>query len=248
MAASELAACPRRFVRLLGLNSSRWPRSISEDRLLSDHIIPSTELDPLPVSAADRRDFETILATTESQVVLSRSRRDSDGRLLGRSALLQGQPVETYVRRNAVPIHAMSETDRLLARPEEFAVVPQAIAAVTCWRDWHRQNVTAHDGLVRPNHPLLLFILDRTQSASSLRRLLRNPLGYAWQYGLRWRAPESSADPLVLDALGIGDLVHLTLNRALRVIEAEGGLATADAAQIPKRRGSGKPRRPCRQV
>jgi len=232
MAASELAACPRRFVRLLGLNSSRWPRSISEDRLLSDHIIPSTELDPLPVSAADRRDFETILSTTESQVVLSRSRRDSDGRLLGRSALLQGQPVETYVRRNAVPIHAMSETDRLLARPEEFAVVPQAIAAVTCWRDWHRQNVTAHDGLVRPNHPLLLFILDRTQSASSLRRLLRNPLGYAWQYGLRWRAPESSADPLVLDALGIGDLVHLTLNRALRVLESEGGLATAEAAQI----------------
>ena len=35
MPASALAASPRRFVRLLGLNSSRWPRGISEDRLLS---------------------------------------------------------------------------------------------------------------------------------------------------------------------------------------------------------------------
>jgi hypothetical protein len=85
MPASALAASPRRFVRLLGLNSSRWPRGISEDRLLSDHIIPTAELDPLPVGTADRRDFATILATSERQVVLSRARRDSDGRLLGRS-------------------------------------------------------------------------------------------------------------------------------------------------------------------
>jgi len=177
MPASALAASPRRFVRLLGLNSSRWPRGISEDRLLSDHIIPIAELDPLPVAAADRRDFETILATTDRQIVLSRSRRDSDGRLLGRSALLPGRQNETYVRRNAVPRHAMSETDRLLARPDEFVAMPQAVSAVTCWRNWHRQDVTPHDGIVRQNHPLLLAILERTQSASSLRRLLRNPLG-----------------------------------------------------------------------
>ncbi len=67
MPASALAASPRRYVRLLGLNSSRWPRGISEDRLLSEHIIPTAELDPLPVGAADRRDFETILVTTERQ-------------------------------------------------------------------------------------------------------------------------------------------------------------------------------------
>jgi hypothetical protein len=50
MPASALAASPRRFVRLLGLNSSRWPRGIAEDRLIPDHIIPTAELDPLPVS------------------------------------------------------------------------------------------------------------------------------------------------------------------------------------------------------
>ena len=129
MPASALAASPRRFVRLLGLNSSRWPRGISEDRLLSDHIISTAELDPLPVGAADRRDFATILATTERQVVLSRARRDSDGRLLGRSTLLQGQPDEIYLRRNGVPDHAFSETDRLMARPQEFRALPQALTA-----------------------------------------------------------------------------------------------------------------------
>ena len=232
MPASALAASPRRFVRLLGLNSSRWPRGISEDRLLSDHIISTVELDPLPVGAADRRDFATILATTEGQVVLSRARRDSDGRLLGRSTLQQGHPEEAYLRRNGVPDHAFSETDRLMARPQEFRALPQALTASVCWRDWLREEITAHDGLVRADHPVMRAILSRTQSASSLRQLLRNPLGFVWQYGLRWRAPESGDEPLVLDALAMGDLVHMTLDRALRAVEAGGGFATATAEQI----------------
>jgi hypothetical protein len=208
MPASALAASPRRFVRLLGLNSSRWPRGIAEDRLIPDHIIPTPVLDPLPVNLADRRDFETILATTADTVVLSRARRDSDGRLLGRSPLLAGRGDETYLRRNATPAHAFSETDRLMARPQEFAADPQAVGAQGCWRDWRQAEITPHDGLVRADHPLVLAILGRTQSASSLRRLLRNPLSFVWVYAFGWREPQSSAEPLVLDALGIGDLVH----------------------------------------
>jgi len=227
MPASALAASPRRFVRLLGLNSSRWPRGIAEDRLIPDHIIPTPVLDPLPVNLADRRDFETILATTTDTVVLSRARRDSDGRLLGRSPLLAGHGDEVYLRRNATPAHAFSETDRLMARPQEFAADPQAIGALGCWRDWRQAEITAHDGLVRADHPLVLAILGRTQSASSLRRLLRNPLSFVWVYGFGWREPQSSVEPLVLDALGVGDLVHLVLDRALRDLEAGGGLAAA---------------------
>jgi hypothetical protein len=49
-----------------------------------------------------------------------------------------------------------------------------------------------------------------------------------WVYGFGWREPQSSADPLVLDALGVGDLVHMVLDRALRVLENAGGLASAD--------------------
>lgn len=232
MPASALAASPRRFVRLIGLNSSRWPRGIAEDRLIPDHIIPTAELDPLPVSLADRRDFETILTTTSGEVVLSRARRDSDGRLLGRSPLLAAHGDETYLRRNAVPAHAFSETDRLMARPQEFAADPQALSARACWREWRLADVTPHDGLVRPDHPLILAILARTQSASSLKTLLRSPLGFLWRYAFGWKTPQSSSEPLVLDAIAAGDLVHLVLDRALRNLEAAGGLASADASAI----------------
>lgn len=232
MPASALAASPRRFVRLLGLNSSRWPRGIAEDRLIPDHVIPTPVLDPLPVNLADRRDFETIVATTSNTIVLSRARRDSDGRLLGRSPLLAGHGNETYLRRNAPPGHAFSETDRLMARPQEFSTDPQAASARGCWRDWRQAEITAHDGLVRADHPLVLAVLGRTQSASSLRRLLRNPLSFVWVYAFGWREPQSSAEPLVLDPLGIGDLVHMVLDRALRDLETAGGLASADTATI----------------
>ena len=228
MPASALAASPRRFVRLLGLNSSRWPRGIAEDRLLSDHIVPTSELDPLPVASADRRDFETILRTTETEVVLSRARRDDDGRLLGRSALLLDVlPEESYLRRNAVPAHAFSETDRLMARPGEFRADPQAVSAMGCWHDWHRDEITPHDGLIRADHPAIRATLERIQSASSLRLLLRNPLGFVWRYGLGWHAPESGEEPLMLDPLSMGDLIHRTLERALRRLEADGGLSGA---------------------
>lgn len=231
MPASTLAASPRRYVRLLGLNSSRWPRGISEDRLLSDHIIPTTDLDPLPIGDADRRDFATILATTQCQVVLSFSRRDSDGRRLGRSVLLHDRPSEAYLPRNAVPEHAFSETDRLTARPDEFRTTIQARSALGGWRNWRRKELTPHDGLIRPDHPVLCAIIERTQSASSLRRLLRNPLGFTWRYGLRWRTPESGEDPLVLDALNFGELVHMTLDRALRVLNGQGGLSDTAETQ-----------------
>lgn len=232
MPASALAASPRRFVRLIGLNSSRWPRGIAEDRLIPDHIISTAELDPLPVGLADRRDFETILATTYDQVVLSRARRDSDGRLLGRSSLVAAYGDETYLRRNALPPHAFSETDRLMARPHEFADDPQASGAHACWNDWRLAKVTPHDGLVRPDHPLIVAILARTQSASSLKTLLRSPLGFVWRYAFGWKAPQSRTEPIVLDALAAGDLTHLVLDRALRNLEAEEGLAAANASAI----------------
>src|SRR6185369_3441241 len=214
MPASFLAASPRPFVRLLGLNSSRWPRRISEDRLVSDHIIPRSELDPLPVFEADRRDFQTILNSTDRQVVLSYSRRDSDGRLLGRSGLLQGMPEAQYLRRHRRPEHAFSETDRLVARPSEFREYAQAVSANRCWRNWLLPELTASDGIVRVEHPVALAILSRLQSASSLSLLLRNPLGFVWKYGLGLRAPELAAEPLILEPLAFGNLVHEVLDTA----------------------------------
>jgi RecB family exonuclease len=232
MPASELAASPRRFARLLGLNSLRWPRLGSEDRLLPDHIIPGPLLDPLPLAAADRRDFDTIVRTTDAELVLSLARRDGGSRRLGRSPLLHDRPEARYVRRNAAPEHAMSECDRLLARPHEFAVGSQCASALRCWHDWHRAEITAHDGLIRSGHPLLAAILEQSHSASSLKRLLRNPLGYLWRYGLRWSAPSVAADPLAVDSQDFGTLVHDILNRALRLLEATGSASTAQPVAV----------------
>lgn len=214
--AAHLAASPRRFVRLLGLNSSRWPRRQSEDRLLSDHIVPREQLEPLALSEADRRDFETIFRTTQRQVVLSYSRRDSEGRLLGLSSLLNEMPAPTYLRRHRRADHAFSESDRLAARPGEFSAAAQAASADRCWRGWWQPMLTANDGRIRAEHPLVLAALNRQQSASSLALLLRNPLGFVWNYGMKLAAPDLSEEPLVLDAREFGNLVHAVLDTALQ--------------------------------
>ena len=232
MTANELAAAPRPYVRMLGLNSSKWPRGQSEDRLLSDHVIKTSDLDPLPINAADRRDFETICATTEKELVMSFSRRDSEGRLLGKSPLLPNTPEEIYLQRNNIPAHAMSETDRLLARSDEFSTDRQGRSATACWRAWLSPEVSAYDGLIRSNHPVVEAILKRKQSASSLKRLLRYPISFVWQYGLHLSEPDSAVEPIVLEPNQLGDLIHETLENALTNIQKEGGLARATEQQI----------------
>jgi hypothetical protein len=235
MPASALAASPRRFVRLLGLNSSRWPRGIAEDRLIPDHIIPTPVLDPLPVNLADRRDFETILATT---AIPSFSRAPGATAM---GASWDAAPARRTWRRNLSapqrdagarlqrdrPPHGPAPGVRRRSTSDERAGLLARLAA---------GGDHPHDGLVRADHPLVLAILGRTQSASSLRRLLRNPLSFVWVYAFGWREPQSSAEPLVLDALGIGDLVHMVLDRALRDLEAAGGLA---APTLNHRSGGG---------
>ncbi len=233
MPASALAASPRRFVRLLGLNSSRWPRGIAEDRLIPDHIIPTPILDPLPVNLADRRDFETILATTAGDVVLSRARRDSDGRLLGRSPLLAGHGDETYLRRNAMPAHAFSETDRLMARPAgvrrrsasgqragllaRLAAAPRSPPMTgSCGRIIRSFSPSS----AAPSRPVRCAACCAIRSAScgSMRSDGAN----------RRAAPNRSCST----RSAIGDLVHMVLDRALRDLEAGGGLASADAETV----------------
>jgi RecB family exonuclease len=234
MPASALAASPRPFVRLLGLSSRGWPRQITEDCLLPDHLIPLAELDPLPVSAADRRDFATILATTGSEVVLSRPRRDAEGRLLGRSPLLHPYPAEEYLRRNRLPLHAMGEGDRLFARPDEFSETEQARAALTCWRNWNRAELTPNDGIVRKDHPVIRAILSRRYSATSLQKLLRDPAGFVWKYGLGLRAPDRAEELLVLDANAFGGFLHSVLEQAVTTLEATTRLSEADPDAIER--------------
>jgi len=232
--AAALAAEPRPWVRLVGLTSRAWPRHQTEDALLPNHIVDRALLDPLPVHQADRRDFDTIVKTTTRQVVCSRARRDTQGRINGVSPLYPKAPREIYRQRARVPEHAAGWSDRLFARPGEFEGLPVARSARSCWIDWHTERLTAHDGLMRANHPLVVAALNRRQSATSLAKLLRDPLGYLWSYGFRWQEPDETEEPLQLDALAIGGILHATLERAVSALELAkpGGFGTADDASI----------------
>lgn len=232
MSAIALQAAPRPHVRLLGLNSSAWPRSGGEDALLPDHIVPTRETDPLPVARLDQLCFQAILATTATEVALSWARRGDENRQLARSSLVMTNISETRTHRHDIPMHAFSEADRLLARPDEFAETDQAIAAISAWKNWHKQELTAHDGMIRSDHPVLVNITSRVQSATSLRRLLRNPIAYVWQYGLGMTTPEVGRSGLQLDALQYGDLVHDIVEHTLGLLEASGGLLAASDSQI----------------
>jgi hypothetical protein len=240
MHASALASAPRPYVWLLGLNARTWPRASSEDPLLPDHVIPSSELEPLPVTQADRGAFHAICATTTAALVCCASRRDATGRLLGLSPLIpDGIPTER-LRRARVPNHAMSEQDRLMARPGEFAGTARAQSALGCWEDWRNPQPTAHDGMVRDAHPVLERALRRVHSATSLKALLRNPLGFTWHYALGWREPDLAQEAMDLDGLQFGGLVHTILDLALPGIEAAGGLGRASAAAVASAVAAGR--------
>ena len=232
MHASALATCPRPYVWLLGLNARTWPRASLEDPLLPDHIIPSAELNPLPVTHMDRLAFRAISGTTERELVCSASRRDATGRLMGLSPLLPHDVTVERLRRTRVPEHAMSEQDRMMARPVEFAGTTRARSANGCWQDWNTPLTTPHDGQVRAGHPVLARALGRIHSASSLRMLLRNPLGFTWKYALGWSEPDSAGTSMDLDPMQFGNFVHAVLETALPAIEDAGGIGRASARAI----------------
>jgi len=80
---SHLVGAPRRWVRLLGLTGRYWPRRATENPLLPKHILSRYRLDPDPISERARRAFARITARATGACVLSRSRRDAQGSLLG---------------------------------------------------------------------------------------------------------------------------------------------------------------------
>jgi hypothetical protein len=105
-----------------------------------------------------------------------------------------------------------------------------ARSALSCWVNWHSDRLTAHDGLIRPDHPVVLAALRRQQSATSLVKLLRDPLGYLWRYAFGWTEPSETEDPLLLDALAFGNLLHAALEETVTHLEASGTGAFAAAS------------------
>jgi hypothetical protein len=230
--ASHLAAAPRPWVRLLGMTTRSWPRRAAEDPLIPSHVLSRGILDPDPVTMQDRRAFQIITAHASGGCVLSRSRRNTQGGLLSASPLVPQEAGIRGMKRARIPTHAFSEADRLLARSDEAAKTPALVAANTCWRDWRSPAITAHDGRVRADHPVIARAIDRVQSATSLRLMLRDPLAFVWWYALGWRSVAEDDQPLTLDARAYGELVHDLLKRTVDTLEPRPGYSRAAQHEI----------------
>lgn len=228
---SHLAMSPRPNVRLLGMNSGAWPRTESEDPILPEHVIARRSLEEESLTDRDRRVFGIIKARATGGLWLSRARRNSTGSLQAPSSLWPARS-ERSLARTRVPEHAFSEADRLLSRPAEAGKTSLLISSRQCWKDWQQPELTPHDSPAGAQHPALKRALDRVQSVTSLRRLLRDPIGFVWQYALGWRAPEFEQQPLTLPPSQFGELVHELLRRTVQALEPAPGLARASATQI----------------
>ncbi|MBP0440332.1 PD-(D/E)XK nuclease family protein [Tianweitania sediminis] len=229
--ASQLAACPRPFTRLLGLTSRSWPRSENDDPLLPHHLLDRRRLHPMGVAERDRRHFEIIQAHTSEELVLSRSLRNGKGGVLSTSSLWPS--AEIVHKRDRIPEHAFSEADRLLARPRDAGQLAHVRQSQLCWRDWHRpSDLTPHDGFSGANHPAIERALSRVQSTTSLQRLLRDPLGFVWRYALGWRPIRFQSDALQLGPVVFGELVHELISGAIAMLEPAPGFARANASEI----------------
>lgn len=219
--AAHLAGAPRPHVRLLGLTGRAWPRSTLEDPLLPDHIMPRYRLEPVPRPELDVRLFEVLCAQARGSLVLSRSRRSAEGAMLAPSRLFPEEEA-VVLAKVRTPVHAFNEADRLLARPLEAREQTALALGRTAWAAWLSPSLTAWDGQLPSDDPGVCEALSREQSATSLRRLLRDPLGFVWQYALGWRPAEVSTDVLTLDQPGFGDLVHELLRRTAERLESRG--------------------------
>lgn len=213
--AHHLAAAPRRHARLLGLEANAWPRRAIEDPLLPEHLLGDLRL-PSADIADDDRMMHDIMVGQSADYTLSRGHRSATGALQAASTLWR-RDQERHVGRSAIPRHAFSESDRLYARPADAGKQQQVRASRACWRAWQDSDRhTAHDGLVRANHPLILDALAQVQSTTSLHRLLCDPLGFVWEYALHWREPKLDSQPLALDRRAFGELVHALIAGVLR--------------------------------
>lgn len=234
MSARDLVAAPRKFVRLLGLTSRQWPRRDGEDRLIPNYIVPTRQLSPMSVSEIDRRDFHSILSTTSEKVVFSWPRVDGDGRELRPSTLVPTAQVASAVRHDRArkTRFAISEGDRLFMRTFEFADTKPARRAKTASVNWFRPNLTPHDGQIKANHPRIEAVFGQVQSATSLQKMIRDPLGFVWRYALGFSAPEFDDEPIIVDARVFGNVVHAILKLAVEKLNRKGGFTRAAEAVI----------------
>lgn len=220
--ADQLAASPRPAARLIGLSVRSWPRAGGDDPLVPHHVVPRRELQARSVTEIDRTSF-AIIAGHARHLALSRSRRSVRGGLQAASPLWPKEE-EVELARLRVPAHCFSEADRLLSRPADALADPRVSRSRASWRAALRGELNPFDGLVPPNHPIILRALEQPLSSTALRLLLRDPQAFMWHRALDWRPKEFSHRPLVLNAASFGELVHELIAASARQLDRLGGV------------------------
>jgi hypothetical protein len=224
--ADELAGAPRRFAWLLGVTAGSWPRSAGLDPTLPGYLVDPRLVNPDPIEAADLR-CHAVIAAHATEAMHSTGRLSADGKRANAASLLP-RPTDDDVRhRDQAARWALSEADRLLCRSHDMGADAITSSAASTWRAWHDRALTSHDGLVGTSHPMLLALLTKPQSPTSLSRLLQDPLAYVWYYGLGWRDLVHRERGLIFPADDMGRLVHEILRRAVDQLEPTPGLAGA---------------------
>lgn len=220
--ADQLAASPRPAVRLIGLSVRSWPRTGGDDPLVPHHVAPRRELQPRSVTEIDRTSFDIITGHAR-HLALSRSRRSVRGGLQAASPLWPKED-EVELARLRVPLHCFSEADRLLSRPADALADPRVSRSRASWRAALSSELTPFDGLVPPNHPVILRALEQPLSSTALRLLLRDLQAFVWHRALDWRPREFAHRPLVLNAASYGELVHELIAASVRQLDRLGGV------------------------
>jgi hypothetical protein len=220
--ADQLAASPRPAARLIGLSVRSWPRAGGDDPLVPHHVVPRRELQDRSVTEIDRTSFDIITGHAR-HLALSRSRRSVRGGLQAASPLWPKDD-EIELARLRVPVHCFSEADRLLSRPADAMADLRVSRSRTSWRAALRGELNPFDGLVPPNHSVILRALEQPLSSTALRLLLRDPQAFVWHRALDWRQKEFAHRPLVLDAASFGELVHELIAASVRQLDRLGGV------------------------
>jgi hypothetical protein len=228
----HLVGAPRRFVWFVGLATKFWPRRNTEDPLLPTRVVPLSEIEGPSIRERDEAQLAFLLRAATGGAVFSFPRRDSRGHVLTASPSLPSGAPARVLARTRIPLNAFSESDRLLARPRETVALPAPASARCAWRDWQNPAVTDHDGRISANHQAIDQALGRVQSATSLRLLFQDPLGFVWRYALGWQAPAVDDRPLERDNRGFGVLVHAVLKRTVDFLERSPGLGRANEAEL----------------
>lgn len=231
--ADQLAASPRPAARLIGLSVRSWPRTGGDDPLVPHDVVSRRELQPRSVTEIDRTSFDIITGHAR-HLALSRSRRSVRGGLQAASPLWPKED-EVELARMRVPIHCFSASDRLLSRPADALANPRVSRSRASWRAALSSELNPFDGLVPPNHPIILQALDQPLSSTALRLLLRDPQAFMWHRGLGWQPREFARRPLVLNATSFGELVHELIATSVRHLDRLGGVqktSTGEREQV----------------